>query len=313
MRVVIYGTGGAGGYFGAKLALGGHDVTFIARGAHLKAIREHGLVLDTPEGELIARPGLATDDPAEVKDADVVILGVKAWQVKDAARAIKPMLGEAAFVVPLQNGVEAVAELAEVLGAGRVLGGLCATFSWIAEPGRIKSIGGINVIRFGELDNRKSARVQALRQAFEDAGVKAQVPDDIHRALWEKFLIVTAFGGVGAVAQAPIGILRSLPQTRGLLEACIAETAAVGRARHVALAETAVADTLKLIDTMAPGSTTSLQRDIADGKPSELDYWTGAVVRLGAEAGIATPTHTIIYHALLPQELRARGEIDFPA
>ncbi len=312
MRIVIYGTGGAGGYFGARLALGGHDVTFIARGAHLKAIREHGLVLDTPEGELIARPGLATDNPAEVKDADVVILGVKAWQVKDAARAIKPMLGEEAFVVPLQNGVEAVGELAEVLGAERVLAGLCVTFSWVAAPGRIKSIGGINIIRFGELDNRKSARINALRQAFEDVGVKVQVPGDVHRALWEKFLSVTACG-IGAVARAPIGILRSLPQTRGLLEACIAETAAVGRAHHVALATTAVADTLKLIDTMAPGSTTSLHRDIADGKPSELDYWTGAVVRLGAEAGIATPTHTTIYHALLPQELRARGEIDFPA
>ena len=162
MRIVIYGTGGAGGYFGARLALGGHDVTFIARGAHLKAIREHGLVLDTPEGERIARPGLATDNPAEVKDADVVILGVKAWQVRDAARAIKPMLGEGGFVVPLQNGVEAVGELAEVLGPERVLGGLCATFSWIAAPGRIKSIGGINVIRFGELDNRKSARVRRL-------------------------------------------------------------------------------------------------------------------------------------------------------
>ncbi len=313
MRIVIYGTGGAGGYFGAQLALGGHDVTFIARGEHLEAIRSTGLIVETPEGELIARPALATDDPTQVKDADVVILGVKAWQVKDAALAIEPMLGEGGFVVPLQNGVEAAGELADVLGKGRVLGGLCATFSRIAAPGRIKSIGGINIIRFAELDNRKSARTEALRQAFEEAGVKVQIPGDIQRALWEKFLIVTAFGGVGAVARAPIGILRTLPETRALLEACIGEAATVGRARGAALKETVVADTLKFMDTMAPDSTTSLQRDIADGKPSELDYWAGAVVRLGGEAGIATPTHTVIYHALLPQELRARGELAFPA
>ncbi len=313
MRIAIYGTGGAGGYFGSKLALAGHEVTFIARGAHLKAIQAKGLILEAPEGELVARPARASDDVAALSDAEAVILGVKAWQVRGAAEALRPVLAPGAFVVPLQNGVEAAAELAEVLGSGPVLGGLCATFSWVSAPGHIRSIGGINTMRFGELDNRQSERVERLRQAFVAAGVKVELPADINKALWEKFLIVTAFGGVGAVSRAPIGILRTLAPTLQLLQRCIAEAAAVGRTRGVALNETAETDTLKFINTIAPGGTTSLQRDIADGKPSELDYWNGAVVRLGREAGVATPTHSFIYDVLQPQERRARGELEFPA
>jgi len=313
MRVGIYGTGGAGGYFGARLALGGHDVTFIARGAHLEAIRASGLILETPEGEFTARPAKASDDAAALSDAEVVILGVKAWQVRAAAEALKPVLAPAAFVVPLQNGVEAASELTEVLGKGPVLGGLCVTFSWISALGRIRSIGGINAIRFAELDSRPSERVERLSQAFAAAGVKADVPADIHQALWEKFLIVTAFGGVGAVSRAPIGVMRTMPETQRMLEQCVAETAAVARARGVALAQTAVADTMLSIDQAAPAATASLQRDIAEGRPSELDYWNGAVVRLGREAGVATPTHAFITDVLQPQERRARGEISFPA
>jgi len=313
MRIAIYGTGGAGGYFGARLALAGHDVTFIARGAHLEAIRASGLVLETPEGELTARPAKASDDPAALTDAEVVILGVKAWQVRAAGEALKPVLQPGAFVVPLQNGVEAADELTQVLGKGAVLGGLCVTFSWKSAPGRIRSIGGINAVRFAELDNRPSERVERLRQAFTAAGVKADVPADIHKALWEKFVIVTAFGGVGAVSRAPVGVMRTMPETRSLLEQCVAEAAAVARARGVALAQTAVADTMSSIDQAAPAATSSLQRDIADGKPSELDYWNGAVVRLGREAGIATPTHSFITDVLQPQERRARGDVTFPA
>lgn len=314
MRIAIYGTGGAGGYFGGKLALAGHEVSFIARGAHLKAIAADGLILETPEGELVARPARASDDAATLADAEAVILGVKAWQVRDAAEAMRPVLAPGAFVVPLQNGVEAAAELAQVLGSGPVLGGLCATFSWISAPGRIRSIGGINAIRFAELDNRPSERVERLRQAFSAAGVKADVPADIQKALWEKFLIVTAFGGIGAVSRAPIGIMRTLPPTRQLLERCINEAAEVGRARGVALAPTAVADTMAFIEKIAPVGTTSLQRDIAESKPSELDYWNGAVVRLGSEAGVATPTHSFIIDVLQPQERRARGEqLEFSA
>jgi 2-dehydropantoate 2-reductase len=305
MRIGVFGTGGAGGHFGAKLAGAGEDVVFIARGEHLAVIRQNGLVVETPEGEILVRSP-ATDDPREAGPVDVVLLGVKTWQVEDAARAMEPMVGTETFVVPLQNGVEAAGQLAAVLGAECVVGGLCATFSWIAAPGRIRSIGQVNSIRFGELDQRPSRRTELLRAAFERAGVQAAIPADIHVALWEKFLFVVPFGGVGAVARVPVGALRSLPETRRMLERGMEEIVAVGRARGVALPDGAVAKAMGFLDALDPAGTTSLQRDITEGRPSELEAWNGAVVRLGREAGVPTPLHEFLYASLLPQERRAR-------
>lgn len=312
MRVAIYGTGGAGGYFGAQLARTGEDVTFVARGQHLKAIQEHGLCVETPTGEIVIQPAKATDDPTQVAPVDVIFLGVKAWQVEEAARNMRPMVGPETFVVPLQNGVEAPTQLATALGVEHVLGGLCGTFSWIVAPGRIRNIGASNFIKFGELDNRRSERAERLRQSFEKAGVKADVPPDIHQALWEKFLLVTSFGGVGAVTRAPIGIIRTVSETRLLLEQCMQEVYAVARACHVQLSDTVVADTMRFIDSLAANATTSLQRDIAEGKPSEIDFWNGSVVRQGRTVGVSTPLNQFVYHSMLPQELRARGEVVFP-
>ena len=170
MRIVIFGTGGAGGYFGAQLARAGQDVIFIARGAHLNAIRTQGLCIETPDGETVIKPAQATDDPTQVTNVDVIILGVKAWQVTDAAAAMRPMIGTHTFVVPLQNGVEAASQLAAVLGAEHVLGGLCGTLSWVTAPGRIRSLRAKNIIRFGELDNRRSERAERLRQTFALSG-----------------------------------------------------------------------------------------------------------------------------------------------
>jgi 2-dehydropantoate 2-reductase len=312
MRFVVFGTGGAGGYFGAQLALAGQHVVFIARGEHLKAIRSNGLRLETPTGNTVIQPAEATDEPAQLTDVDVVLLGVKAWQVTEAAQAIRPIIGPGTFVVPLQNGVEASSQLASVLGEEHVLCGLCGTLSWVAGPGHIRSVGGHNFIKFGELDNRCSERVERLYQAFAQAGVKVEVPSDILKALWGKFLLVTSFGGVGAITRAPIGVTRAIPETRRLLEQCMEEVVAVARARGVAVAETAVPDSLKFLDTTPANATTSLQRDIADGKPSELEFWSGAVVRLGREIGISTPVHKLIYDCLLPQEMHARGKVTFP-
>jgi 2-dehydropantoate 2-reductase len=313
MRVAIFGTGGAGGYFGAQLARAGEDVTFIARGEHLRAIRTQGLRIETPTGELAIEPAQATDDPADVGIVDVVLLGVKTWQVTEAAEAMRPMIGPNTFVVPLQNGVDAPSELAAALGAGHVAGGLCGTFSQVTAPGRIRSVGAANFIRFGEMDNRQSERCEQLRRAFERADVKVEVPPDIQKALWNKFLLVTSFGGMGAMTRAPIGIIRSVPETRRLLEGCMQEGLAVARAHRVAMAESVVSDMLSLVDTLAANATTSLQRDIADGKPSELEAWNGAVVRLAREHGVAIPLNEFIYHCLLPLELRARGRLTFPA
>jgi 2-dehydropantoate 2-reductase len=312
MRIAVFGAGGVGGYFGAQLARAGEEVIFIARGKHLQAIRAHGLRVETSKGEIVIQPAQASDDPIQVGVVDAVILGVKAWQVPEGARAMKPMIGPETFVVPLQNGVEASSQLEAVLGAKHVLGGLCGTMSWIIGPGHIRSIGEVHFIRFGELDKRPSERTEQLRKAFERAGVMVEVPSDIHAALWEKFLFVVSFGGVGAVTRAPIGVIRTLPETRRLLEQCMREIFEVARARHIGLSDGIVEKTMIFLDSLAPSGTTSLQRDIADGKPSELDAWNGAVVRLGQEVGITTPLHSFIYNSLLPLELRARGQVQFP-
>ncbi len=311
MRVAIYGTGGAGGYFGAQLARAGEDVSFIARGQHLKAIQAHGLCVETPAGDIVIQPAQATDDPSQIGQVDVVLLGVKAWQVEEAARNMRPMVGPATVVVPLQNGIEAASQLAAILGAEHVLGGLCGTFSWVAAPGKIRSISAATFIKFGELDNRQSDRAERLRQAFDKASVKAEIPSDIHKALWEKFLLVTAFGGVGAVSRAPIGIIRTVPETRALLQQCMEEVSAVARASRVQLSDSVVSDRMSYVDTLPANSTTSLQRDIAEGKPSELGYWNGSVVRQGRAVTVSTPANQFIYQSLLRQELRARGELVF--
>jgi 2-dehydropantoate 2-reductase len=310
MRIAIFGTGGAGGYFGAQLALAGEEVVFIARGDHLRAMRANGLRLETPSGETII-PTEATDNPSEIGSVDAVLVGVKAWQVTDAANAIRPLVGSDTVVVPLQNGVEAASELAAVLGSG-TLGGMCGTLSFVAGPGHIRSVGGQNFIKFGELDNTQTERVERLRQCFARANVSVEVPANILKALWDKFLMVTSFGGVGSITRAPIGVTRAVPETRRLLEQCLQEALAVAKARSIPMADTAVADTMKFYDALPANGTTSLQRDFADGKMTELEYWNGAVVRLGREVSVPTPTNEFIYDCLLPLELRARGKITFP-
>lgn len=311
MRIAIFGTGGAGGYFGAHLAQAGEDVVFIARGEHLRAIREKGLRLEKAVGEIVVADAQATDDPAQAGTVAAVLVGVKAWQVAEAARDMRPMLTPQTFVVPLQNGVEAAAQLATVLGANHVLGGLCGTISWIAAPGHIRSLGTTHFIKFGELDDQPSERTGQLRKAFERAGVKVEVPSNIQAALWEKFLFGAPYGGVGAVTRAPVGVIRSLPQTRRMLEQGMEEILEVAGALHIPLADGIVERSMALLDSLDPSSTTSLQRDILAGKPSELEAWSGAVVRLGHKAGVSTPLHEFIYHSLLPSEMEARASGKF--
>jgi 2-dehydropantoate 2-reductase len=313
MRIAVFGTGGAGGYFGGRLAQAGEDVTFIARGEHLQAIREHGLQVDSVNGDFVIQPAQATDNPVQVGVVDVVLVGVKAWQVPEAAQAMRSLIGSETYIVPLQNGVEAPSQLAKVLGARHVLGGLAKIISVKVGPGRIHHAGIEPYVAFGELDGRPSERVERLRQAFERARVTVEIPLDIRVALWDKFLFVVSWGGMGAVTRAPIGVVRSVPETRQMLEQVMREILAVAQARKIGLLDNAIRRTMTFVDTLPPSGTTSLQRDIVEGKPSELDSWNGAVVRLGKELGVATPLNTFIYRSLLPLELQARGQLQFPA
>jgi 2-dehydropantoate 2-reductase len=318
MKIAVFGTGGVGGYFGARLAEAGEDVAFIARGAHLDAIRERGLRVDSVLGDMLVEPAVASDSPSDIGPVDVVLLGVKTWQVAAVAPTLKPLLGPDTFVVPLQNGVESASLLSAALGSAHVVGGLCGAFCFVVGPGHIKHIGGATFVKFGELparteqgDSRSSARVERLRAAFARARVDVEVPADIRVAMWMKLMLVVSFGSVGAVARAPIGVLLKTPETRDLVERAMAEIGAVARAEGVSLPADAVATTLALLDGVTPTGTASMQRDIAAGKRSELDEWTGAVARLGAKHGVPTPVHSFIYASLLPLERRARGELRF--
>lgn len=308
MKVAVFGTGGVGGYFGGRLAEAGEEVSFIARGAHLEAIRSEGLRVVSPEGDFTVEPARATDAPGEVGPVDLVLIGVKAWQIAEAAEAMKPLIGSDTAVVPLENGVEANDLLVEALGREHVLGGLCSISSMIESPGRIRHAGVDPIVRFGELDNRVTPRVEQIRETFERArGLTVEVPADIQRAIWQKFVFIASWSGVGAVTRTSIGPIRNTSESRELLLAALEESIAVGRARGVDLPDEVRTATITLYDSLGESVTASMQRDVAAGKPSELEAQTGAIVRLGKAAGVPTPVNTVIYRALLPGELIARG------
>lgn len=309
MRITVFGTGAVGAYFGGRLAEAGHDVAFVARGATLDALRTRGLRVTSPEGDFTISPVRASDRPTDLGPTDAVLVGVKAWQVPDAARAVGPLIGLGTFVVPLQNGVEASDQLVAALGPERVLGGLCRIIARIASPGEVRHEGAEPYVGFGELPGGVSERARRLQSAFAGArGLTAEALADVRTEIWRKFLFISSVSGLGAVTRATIGPLRSLPETRDLLRRMMEEVRELAAAHGVALAPDTVAETLAYTDTLPPEGTTSMQRDIVAGRPSELEAQSGAVVRLGREKGIRTPVHDLVYRCLLPQERAARGE-----
>ncbi|MGW7254685.1 2-dehydropantoate 2-reductase [Streptomyces sp. NPDC054834] len=320
MKIAVVGTGGIGGYFGGRLAAAGHDVWFVARGAHLQALRRDGLRIESPDGDLTVTPVRATDDTREVGPADVVLLCVKTWQLEPAVEALKPLIGTGTAVVTLQNGVEAPEQVAAAVGRETVLPGIAKIIARLSGPGRIQHVGGQGSLTFGEWDNlagdRAGDRVERLREALAEASVTAVVAEDVWTELWAKFLFVVPLGSLGAVADAPFGVLRSRPGTRRLLADGMREIERVARAAGVRLPDGIVASTLDFIDVQPAQGTSSLQRDLLAGLPSELDAWTGAAVRLGARYGIATPVHDVLYEVLRLREEQARrehGVDDLPA
>lgn len=298
MRIAVFGTGGVGGYFGGRLARAGEDVTFIARGEHLRAIRTKGLKVDSTEGDFVIDPAKATDDVSEVGDVDLVILGVKAWQVPEAARAIKPIVGAHTTVLPLQNGVDAVSQLVNELGTESVVGGLCRIVSYVVEPGHIRHAGFEPSIIIGELDNQHTDRIATIEQVFKRAGLNILIAKDIQIALWTKFLFIASFSGVGAMANAPAGVLRSDPKWRNYIIKAMEEIYALAHARGIKLPPDSIDKVMSSVDGLPEDATSSMQRDIAAGKPSELESQNGAVVRMAREAGVEVPTHDLIYQTL---------------
>lgn len=308
MRFAIYGSGGLGAYYGIRLQQAGHDVVFVARGAHLEAIRANGLRLNSPLGDAHLTDLSVSDDPASLGQVDAVLVAVKTWQIPDVASQMAPLLKDDTVVVPFLNGVEAAQQIADVIGAGKVLGGLSKIFSFIEAPGVIKHFSPQAIIAFGEMNAPPTDRCKALKAAFDAAGVEAYVETDIQSELWKKLLMVGSWSGLSALNRSPLGELRDFEPTRALIDAAMGEGIAVARAMGVGGIDEGYKDTLwQFYADLPDGATSSMARDIWDGKPSELDAWNGAIHRFGVECGVPTPVHSFTYHALLPMERRARS------
>lgn len=312
MRIAVVGTGAVGGYFGGRLAQAGEEVVFLARGAALRAIQEDGLQVESVDGDFTVRPAHVTDNPADIGPVDLVLLAVKGWQVPQAIEAMRPLVGVETAVLPLLNGVDAPEQLAAAFGAYHVLGGLCGLYGSIIGPGRIRNGLSTPFVTIGEFDHATGERCEHIQRAFERAGVRATVAADIRVALWEKLLFVGPFGAVGAVARAPVEVLRRQVETRSLLEGTMREVSALAQARGLRVGEEAIGGALAAIESLPPQATASMQRDILAGRPSELESQVSVVVRLAQAAGVEVPRHTFLYASLLPQERKARGEIAFP-
>ncbi|MCB1739554.1 MAG: 2-dehydropantoate 2-reductase [Gammaproteobacteria bacterium] len=309
MRIAVYGAGALGAYYGARLSEHGHEVALIARGEHLAAIRGQGLRILSPDGDLHLQDLQASDDPAAIGPVELVIVAVKSWHIPEVAAAMGPLLGPETMVLPFLNGVEAPDQLAEVIGASHVLGGLSKIFSLIESPGVIRHFKPGAYVGFGELDGSVSPRVQRIKTLFEQAGIDAEAVSDVRTELWKKLLMVSSWAGLGALARSPMGVMRGMPETRALIDASMSEGIAVGRARGHAVDEDYKQSLWAFYEQIPDEGTASMQRDLIAGRPSELDAWNGAIVRFGEQCAVPTPVHRFTYHTLLPLERKARGLI----
>jgi len=299
VKVLVMGSGGVGGYFGAKLARAGEDVAFVARGAHLEAIRAHGLTIkSTTDGDFVVQSH-ATGDPASAGITDLVLFCVKSYDTEAAAEAIRPVVGPETAVLSLQNGVDNEEKIARIVGPGHVLGGVAYVFATIESPGTIvHSLGGRIV--FGELDGADTLRARRILEAFQRAGIRAERSPRIERVLWEKYLFITAQAGMTALTRCPVGLIRSMPETRRMYRLILEELAAVAKAAGIELPPQTVDDVLADADKLAPSVTSSLHHDLIHGRRLELEALQGHAVRLGEQLGVPTPTLFSVYAALRP-------------
>jgi len=301
MRIAVMGAGGVGGYFGARLAQAGHEVAFVARGKHLEAIRAKGLAIKSPLGDAAVR-ARASEDPKELGAADVVLFAVKLWDTESAAERIRPLVEAGGVVIPFQNGVESIARIGKVLGPERIMGGAAYIAARIAEPGVIAQTGTMARLRFGTTHPAQRQAAAAFLAACKDAKIDADLADDIQRVLWEKFMLLVAISATTAVTRKTIGVVRTDPDLRWLLETVMRETWMVGRKRGVALADDLVAKTLAQADSFTPDMRASMAADLEAGGRLEAPWLSGAVARMAREAGVEAIANRTIYAALKPYE-----------
>jgi len=305
MKIAIIGTGGVGGYFGGKMANTGFDVTFLARGEHLRAIKANGLIVKSILGDFKVDSVKATDNVQTIGFVDLIILAVKAWQVKEISSELKPIIKEDTIILPLQNGVLAAEELKEQIDQKNIIGGLCRIISKIESPGVINHFGITPTILFGEIDNSKTNRVQKIKELFDKSGINSNVSNDITSDLWKKFIAICV-SGLMAVSKTTYGELRELKETRQIMIDLLTEIYQLSQKIGIRIESDFLDKTISFIDSFPYDSTSSLTRDVWEGKPSEIEYQNGTVVRLGKKYGVDTPVNKFVYNCILPMELKVR-------
>ena len=306
MNIVIYGTGGVGGYFGARLAQAGNNVIFIARGKHLEAIQKNGLQLTSIKGNYLVNPVNATSNFSEIKNIDLVLICVKTWQLKDIAEIINTNIRENTAIISLLNGVENEDILCSEIDKKHVLGGLCKIVSKVEDYGVINHISYEPTIVFGELNKNNSKRAIEIEIAFKKAGINTVLTKNIQQEIWTKFLFITTVSAIGALTRATIGEMLEFPEIKEIMLKTAEEIVAVANAKGISISKETIEEQFRIIESQPYITTASLQRDILAGKPSELEAQNGTIVKLGKELGIPTPTNSFIYNCLLPQENKAR-------
>jgi 2-dehydropantoate 2-reductase len=292
--------GGVGGYFGAKLAQAGHDVAFVARGRHLQTIRERGLLIKSAAGDIRLAHAAASDQPAALGPVEVVLFAVKLWDTEAAAEAIRPLVAGGAAVIPFQNGVESIERIAAVVGPSRVMGGVAYIAATIAEPGVIAHTGQMARLRFGPVLREQQKTAQAFGEACASAGIDAEMVADIRRALWEKFVFLSAFSGVTSATRQPIGAIRSDADLRACLEAAMREAWTVGRARGIALPDDFITQQMAFAEGLPAEMRSSMLNDLLAGNRLEAPWLSGAVVRMAREASMSAPVSATLYAAVKP-------------
>jgi len=300
VKIACVGVGGIGGFLAVRLAAAGEEVVAIARGAHLEAIRRDGLRLRSPQGDAVAKDILATADPSAVGPVDVVVIGVKMWDLESATRAALPLVGPATMIVGFQNGVEKESIIARTAGEQHVIGGVCYISTEIESPGIILQKGTLERFIVGELKGPPSPRVSAFRAACAKAEIKIETSDEMSRVIWEKFVFISSSAAMTTLIRLPVGPIRENPQSRVLLLDALREAVAVARAKGIPVSANLAEETLAFIDAQPPATRASMAVDLERGNRLEVEWLSGAIVRIGREFGVPTPIHRVVADALAP-------------
>jgi 2-dehydropantoate 2-reductase len=298
MKIAIIGSGGVGGYFGGRLAAAGNDVTFVARGAHLDAMRKHGLRIHSALGDVHLDKVNCTDDTGTIGPVDIVMIAVKLWSTEEAVEAAKPLVGPDTAVVSFQNGIIAVDTVLSVHGKKNTMGGVANIAALIEEPGVIRHNGTMASLVFAELDGTRSKRAEAFYKACVDANIKTELVEDIQTRIWEKFVRLVTMSSMTALCRMPVGPIREDPDTRALLQQVMTEVIAIALAKGARLGNDTVEKQMMVVDGYPPTMVASMCGDLRRGNRLELPWLAGTVAKLGKELGIATPANQFVYAAL---------------